>query len=79
MPALLPGLACNASLAFAHDVKCWSGDFLLNEGRKNATLALRFEYRQRYLLELGWSPVWGGAYNQVADRDLATLSAGVRF
>lgn len=79
MPALLPGLACNASLAFAHDVKGWSGDFLLNEGRKNATLALRFEYRQRYLLELGWSPVWGGAYNQVADRDVAALSAGVRF
>lgn len=79
MPALLPGLACNASLAFAHDVKGWSGDFLLNEGRRNATLALRFEYRQRYLLELGWSPVWGGAYNQMADRDVAALSAGVRF
>lgn len=79
MPALLPGVACNASLAFAHDVKGWSGDFLLNEGRKNAALALRFEYQERYLLELGWSPVWGGEYNQVADRDVLALSAGVRF
>jgi len=79
MPALLPGVACNASLAFAHDVKGWSGDFLLNEGRKNAALALRFEYQERYLLELGWAPVWGGEYNQVADRDVLALSAGVRF
>ncbi|MEW6022910.1 MAG: DUF1302 family protein [Pseudomonadota bacterium] len=79
MLALLPGVACNASLAFAHDVKGWSGDFLLNEGRKNAALALRFEYQERYLLELGWAPVWGGEYNQVADRDVLALSAGVRF
>ncbi|WP_313178617.1 DUF1302 family protein, partial [Massilia sp.] len=79
MPALLPGVACHASLAFAHDVKGWSGDFLLNEGRKNAALALRFEYQERYLLELGWAPVWGGEYNQVADRDVLALSAGVRF
>ena len=79
LPPPLPGLACNTSIAFAHDVKGWSGDFLLNEGRKSATVALRFEYRQRYLLELAWSPVWGGDYNQVADRDVAALSAGVRF
>lgn len=79
LPALMPGLSCNASLALAHDVKGWSGDFLLNEGRKSATAALRFEYRQRYLLELAWAPVWGGDYNPVADRDVLALAAGVRF
>jgi len=79
MPALLPNLACNASLAYAQDVKGWSGDFLLNEGRRMATAALRFEYRQRYLLELAWAPVWGGDYNPVRDRDVAALSVGVRF
>jgi len=79
IPALLPGLACNASLALAHDVKGWSGDFLLNEGRKSASAALRFEYRQRYLLELAWAPIWGGDYNPVADRDVVALAAGVRF
>ena len=79
MPALAQGLAASASLSFAHDVKGWAGDFLLNEGRKTANLALRFEYRQRYLLEMGWLPNWGGDYNQVADRDVATLAAGVRF
>lgn len=79
VPALAQGLAASASLSFAHDVKGWAGDFLLNEGRKTANLALRFEYRQRYLLEMGWLPNWGGDYNQVADRDVATLAAGVRF
>ena len=79
LPALAEGLAASASLSFAHDVKGWSGDFLLNEGRKTANLALRFEYRQRYLLELQYLPGWGGDYNQVADRDVAALAAGVRF
>ncbi|MGX9219021.1 DUF1302 domain-containing protein [Massilia varians] len=52
LPRLAPGLAGSASLLFVHDVKGWSGDLLLNEGRKSANLALRFEYRQRYLAEL---------------------------
>lgn len=79
MPALMKDLAASASLTFAHDVKGWAGDFLLNEGRKTANLALRFEYRQRYLLEMQYLPGWGGDYNQVADRDVAALAAGVRF
>lgn len=79
VPALLEGLAANASLVFAHDVKGWAGDFLLNEGRKTANLALRFEYRQRYLFEMQYLPGWGGDYNQVADRDVAALAVGVRF
>jgi len=79
LPALLPGLAANASLGFVHDVKGWSGDFLLNEGRKSASAALRFEYRQRYLFEIVYLPTWNGDYNQVADRDVVVLAAGVRF
>ena len=75
----MEGLAASASLTFAHDVKGWAGDFLLNEGRKTANLALRFEYRQRYLFEMQYLPGWGGDYNQVADRDVAALAAGVRF
>lgn len=79
MPVLVEGLAGGASVTFAHDLKGWAGDFLINEGRKTANLALRFEYRKRYLLELSWLPNWGGDYNQVADRDVAALAAGVRF
>ena len=79
VPALAEGLTGSASLTFAHDLKGWAGDFLLNEGRKTANLALRFEYRQRYLLEMSWLPNWGGDFNQVADRDIAALAVGVRF
>jgi len=79
LPPPLPQLSANASLLFAHDVKGWSGDFLLNQGRKSAALALRFEYRQRYLAEIGYNPSWGGQYHPAADRDTASLALGVRF
>ena len=77
--ALRPGLDCGASLVFVHDVKGWSGDNLVNQGRKSANLALRFEYRQRYVAELVYTPVWGGAYNPLADRDQLALAAGIKF
>ena len=51
----------------------------MNEGRKSANLALRVEYRQRYLAELGYQSSWGGDYNGAADRDTASLALGVRF
>jgi hypothetical protein len=77
--AVLPGLDANASATLTHDVKGWSGDFLINEGRKTANLALRLEYRQRYLAEIAWLPTWGGDYNVTADRDTLALAVGVRF
>ena len=79
LPKLAPQLAGSASLLFVHDVKGWSGDMLLNEGRKSLNLALRFEYRQRYLAELGYQPSWDGDYHQAADRDTASVAVGVKF
>ncbi len=70
---------CGASLVFVHDVKGWSGDGLVNQGRKGASLALRLEYRRRYVAELVYTPVWGGAYNAQADRDQLALAAGIKF
>jgi hypothetical protein len=64
---------------FTHDVKGWSGDFLLNQGRKTLYLALRLEYRQRYLAEIAWQPNWGGNYNPVSDRDALALAVGIQF
>lgn len=79
LPLPAPQLATSASLLFVHDVKGWSGDLLLNEGRRSANLALRFEYRQRYLAELGYQPSWGGDYHQAADRDTASFALGLKF
>jgi len=78
-PALAPELATVASATFVHDVKGWSGDFALSEGRKALNLGLRFEYRQRYLLEAVWLPLWGGDYNAFSDRDTLALAVGVKF
>jgi hypothetical protein len=77
--AVLPGLDAAASATFTHDLKGWSGDFLINEGRRSANLALRLEYRQRYLAEISYLPTWGGDYNVTADRDTLALALGVRF
>ncbi|HEY0062913.1 MAG TPA: DUF1302 family protein [Telluria sp.] len=76
---LLPGLKSVVSAQFTHDVKGWSHDFLLSEGRKAMQLALRFEYQQRYLAELVATPVWGGAYNNQIDRDQLALAVGIKF
>jgi hypothetical protein len=79
LPSLVAGLTTSASLGFVHDVRGWSADYLINQGRRSANLALRADYRQRYLFEASWQPVWGGDYNQNADRDVLALSAGFKF
>ena len=78
-PDVAPGLAASASALFVHDVKGWSGDFMLNQGRKTLNLVLRLEYRQRYQVELAWVPVWGGDYNPLSDRDTLALAVGIKF
>lgn len=78
-PALAPGLAASATASFVHDVHGWSGDFLMNEGRKSLNLALRLEYRQRYLAEMTWLPIWNGDYNAYSDRDTLALAVGIKF
>ena len=77
--AVHPGLDAQATAMFIHEFKGWSYDGLLNEGRRSMNLALRLEYRQRYVAEVVYTPNWGGAYNHVSDRDLIAFSAGVRF
>jgi hypothetical protein len=79
LPQMVQGLALSVGAGFAHDVRGWSGDLLINEGRKTASLALRAQYLQRYVAEVAWMPNWGGDYNAVADRDTLALSVGVQF
>jgi hypothetical protein len=63
---------------FAHEVKGWSGDLLVKQGRKSLNLTLRFAYRQRYLAEMGYLARWGGDYRAAAGRDALSLALGMR-
>ena len=76
---VLPRLDMNASVLFTHDVKGWAYDFLLNQGRRTVNTALRFEYRERYIAELSYLPMWGGRYNNSHDRDFASAMVGIKF
>lgn len=76
---VLPGLNCTATAIFTHEVKGWSYDLMINEGRRTLNLALRMEYRQRYLAELSVTPIWGGDYNAQSDRDQLAMAVGVKF
>jgi hypothetical protein len=76
---LASGVVGQVVAGFAHDVKGWSGDFALNQGRRALTLALRLEFAQRYFSELGYYANWGGRYNNVSDHDTMLVAAGVRF
>lgn len=72
------GVRIAPSLAFGHDVRGWSYDGNLLEGRLTATLALRAEYGRTFT-ELSWSPIWGGDYNALKDRSWASAFLGVRL
>lgn len=74
-----PNLELAGDVTVGHEVRGWSYDLQLNEGRRTATFALRAEYRGRYLFQVAYAPVWGGRYNSQADRDQAWMMAGVRF
>lgn len=79
LPPLFEGWTVSAALGVVHDVRGWSGDALISEGRRSGSVSLRAEYRQRYELDVRWLPVGGGDYNATADRDVLAVSLGVRF
>jgi hypothetical protein len=79
MGALMPALVVTPSAMFTYDVKGWSFDGAINEKRQYMTIALRAEYRQRYLAEIVYTPNWGGDYNALSDRDLVSIAIGVKF
>lgn len=68
------------SLSWLHDVKGWSWDDAINEGRRGATTALRLQDRlDRWFSEVSWTAIWGGDYNPYSDRDVVRWAIGVRY
>ncbi len=75
----LPGLELSGTVNFVHDVKGWSHDFQINQGRRTLNLSMRAEYAARYLAEITYATIWDGAYNNTVDRDQASVMVGVKF
>lgn len=72
-------IVLNPYLTFAHDVRGWSHDDVINEGRQAATMALRAIAKKRYVAEASWTAVWGGRYNFFKDRDVFMASVGLMY
>jgi hypothetical protein len=79
LPELAPALASRLVAGFGHEVKGWSGDYAINQGRRIMSLGWLLEYRKRYFAEMTYVGIWGGDYNPMIDRDTLALAAGVRF
>ncbi len=76
---VLPGLALHAQAMFNHDFKGWGYDFQIHKGRRSALLAMRVEYRSRYVGEIAYAPLWGGIYNNLRDKNQLSLAVGIKF
>jgi hypothetical protein len=79
LPELAQALASRVVVGFSHDVKGWSGDYAINQGRRMMSLGWLLEYRKRYFGELKYVGVWGGDYNPLIDHDTLAVAVGVRF
>lgn len=75
----IAALLGQAWVALTHDVKGWSYDFSIHEGRRSLNIGMRFEYQRRYTAEVSFVPLWGGVYNAQRDRDQLAVAVGVRF
>ena len=78
-PNVADGVDLIPSLLFGQDVKGWSGDAGIVEGRKLALAALRASFRGGFIAEVSWIPTWGGTYNNQRDRSAVQVFIGQRF
>jgi hypothetical protein len=76
---VIDGVDLIPSLAWGKDLKGWSGDGAINEGRNIGILALRAQLRGGWSGEIAWWPTWGGAYDTGRDRSSAQASVAWRF
>lgn len=78
-PGLLAGADFIPTIGFGQDVKGWSHDGTFSQGRKTVSLSLRGDYQKRYFADLTYVAAYGGAYDELRDRDYVSLAAGYSF
>ncbi|MDN6859204.1 DUF1302 domain-containing protein [Pseudomonas sp. CAN2814] len=75
---LLPATVVTPSLTWRHDVEGNSPNF--QEGQQAAGLALTFDYRNNYSLELAYNTFFGSNdYSTIDDRDFASVTLKASF
>ncbi|ACB96177.1 DUF1302 domain-containing protein [Beijerinckia indica] len=67
------------SVIYRYDWRGYSYDQVLNQGRQAAIASVRLDYKHKLYLEASYSPSWGGTYNVLRDRSVATVSVGWIF
>jgi hypothetical protein len=72
------GVNLTPYVSFGQDVKGWSHDGELVEGRLRGTVGVKADYAKKYTVDLSWSGSGNTRYTPV-DRDFVALSARMSF
>ena len=78
LPTVAPNTVLNVGLVFGQDVSGWSYDYSFIQGRTFVTGFLRSEWRN-YFLQAAYTKTFGGTYDFLVDRDVASLAVGAKF
>jgi len=78
-PGAFFGGTLTPSITFAHDVRGYSYDGSLNQGRMTLRPAIRAEWSKKYFTDIQYTMISGGTYNSRTDRDTLALAVGMTF
>ncbi len=73
------GATITPSLLLAKDVRGYSHDGTLSQGRASVRPGLRADWARQYFAEVQYNKFLGGKYNLLVDRDYWALVGGVQF
>lgn len=77
---LIPGIAVQPSIYWAHDVSGYSVDSQFSEGRRTIAVSTKFSYAKKYSFELGGVHYNRNAkYDPLRDRDSLFVNAAYTF
>lgn len=76
---LIPGIAVQPSIFWAHDVKGYSIDSQFSEARKTLALSTKFSYAKKYSLEVGAVGYSDAKFDPLRDRGFVFVNGAYTF
>ena len=75
------GINLKPSIAFNHDVEGFSpaNGSGFGEGEQSVDISIDAEYLSTYKASISYTQFMGGDYNEISDRDFASISVGMQF